>query len=111
MAANIILLDQLLERYGLPDDSPLSVLVVEMLPNITNIFEAVPGLGDQSVNAGLAQKLRIASLPETGAAAKQATQVSFSREFQPQADPLSDELGQHRILRTSPLTEVPFACD
>ena len=28
-----------------------------------------------------------------------------------QSDDSGDELGQHRILRTSPLTEVPFACD
>jgi hypothetical protein len=50
------------------------------------------------------------SLPESGAARERLDQLSLSRDFQPQADPLSDELGQHRILRTSPLTEVPFAC-
>jgi hypothetical protein len=24
--------------------------------------------------------------------------------------PVNEELGEHRILRTSPLTEVPFVC-
>lgn len=27
-----------------------------------------------------------------------------------QSKPLSDQLGEYRILRTSPLTEVPFVC-
>lgn len=101
---------QMLELYGLPDDSSLSVLVVEILPTITNIFEAVPGLGDPAVNNSLRQNIRSSSLPETGVAQQQLDHLNLSRDFQPEGDPLNDELGQHRILRTSPLTEVPFAC-
>jgi hypothetical protein len=101
---------QLLQLYGLPDDSALSVLVVEILPTIKNIFEQFPGLGDRAVNDRLRQNIQIASLPETGIARERLNQVNLTRDFQPDADPLSDELGQHRILRTSPLTEVPFAC-
>lgn len=102
--------EQLLALYGLPPDSPLSVLVVEILPTITNIFEAVPGLGNAAVNAGLRNNVQMATLPEAGAARQQLAQLNLSRDFQPEGDPLSNELGQHRILRTSPLTEVPFAC-
>ena len=101
---------QLLELYGLPDDSPLSVLVVEMLPTITNIFEAVPGLGDASVNGRLSQRIQIASLPKAHEARQQLASLNLASEFIPEPDPLSDELGQHRILRTSPLTEVPAIC-
>ena len=103
-------ISQLLELYGLPPDSPLSVLVVEMLPTITNIYEAVPGLGDAAVNGKLRQNLQMSGVPEPAAAGRQLDQISSLRNFQPQPDPLSDELGQHRILRTSPLTEVPFVC-
>ncbi len=101
---------QLLQLYGLPVDSPLSVLVVEILPAITNIFEHISGLEDAAVNERLRQDIQIASLPETGAARQRVNQLNLARDYQPAADPLSDELGQHRILRTSPLTEVPFTC-
>jgi hypothetical protein len=103
-------ISQLLQLYGLPDDSPLSVLVVEILPTIKNIFEHFPGLGNAATNERLRQHIQIDSLPETGVAREQGARLNFARDFQPEADPLSDELGQHRILRTSPLTEVPFAC-
>ena len=96
--------------YGLPDDSPLSVLVVEVLPTITNIFEHISGLGDRAVNDRLRQSMQMASLPDTGIALEQVRKAQTTRDYQPEAGPLSDELGQHRILRTSPLTEVPFAC-
>jgi hypothetical protein len=102
---------QMLELYGLPVDSPLSVLVVEILPTITNIYEAIPGLGDTTVNGKLRQNIQMTDLPDHGAARQQLDQINLRRDFQPSPDPLSDELGQHRILRTSPLTEVPFACD
>ncbi len=103
-------ISQLLQLYGLPDDSPLSVLVVEIQPTIKNIFEQFPGLGDFAANERLRQNLQLVTLPETKVALEQVSQLNLTRDFQPEADPLSDELGQHRILRTSPLTEVPFAC-
>ncbi len=101
---------QMLRLYGLPDDSPLSVLVVEILPNITNIFEQFPGLFKAATNNRLRQTFAMTSLPETKLALEQTNQLNLARDFQPEADPLGDELGQHRILRTSPLTEAPFAC-
>jgi hypothetical protein len=56
-------IEQMLAALGLPVDSPLSVLAVELLP--------------------------------------EAVQVS---------DPVGTDLGQVRILRTSPLTPVPLVC-
>ncbi len=101
---------QLLQIFGLPEDSALSVLVVEILPTITNIFEAVSGLGDAAKNAELRQNLQIRSAPTAGDALQQQKQMSRVSDYLPQSDPLGSELGNHRILRTSPLTEVPPAC-
>jgi hypothetical protein len=36
--------------------------------------------------------------------------TAFAAATAPQPSPLSDELGHHRLLRTSPLTEVPEVC-
>lgn len=101
---------QLLELYGLPLDSSLSVLVVEMLPNITNIYEHVSGLGKIGVNAATREQLQVADLPEQGAVQERTVQMTTAAMVQEPASPLSDRLGHHRILRTSPLTEVPFVC-
>lgn len=104
-------ISQLLELYGLPTDSPLSVLVVEILPTITNIFEAVPGLGDVGRYDSLRENLRLARNIELGEVRKFIAQRAQAEDMMArQASPLSDELGDHRILRTSPLTEVPFVC-
>ena len=82
----------LLNRYGLPEDSSLSVIVVEVFGNITNFFDYI-------------------NYPKE----------ILEKHFKDYADiikghklrnekALSDNLGQYRILRTSPLTEVPFIC-
>jgi len=62
------------------------------------------------VNDRMRQDIQIADLPDTGVALEQVKQIHATRDFIPEAGPLSDELGQHRILRTSPLTEVPEIC-
>jgi hypothetical protein len=74
----------LLANLGLPLGSSLSVLVVETLPQITNIFEHV-------------------SHEATALKTRQASDLRSP-------SPVSDELGHHRLLRTSPLTEVPPVC-
>lgn len=79
---------QWLALYGLPKNAPLSVLVVEILPTITNVYEHISALSKQAT----------------------AQQVTVAASAQQGPSPLSDALGQHRILRTSPLTEVPFVC-
>jgi hypothetical protein len=99
---------QLLRNLGLPLASPLSVLVVETLPHITKLREHISRL----------DKPRTVEAAESLVADVQA----FRRDIDASAallsravivespSPVSDELGQHRILRTSPLTEVPEIC-
>jgi hypothetical protein len=101
---------QLLQLYGLPSDLPLSVLVVEMLPTITNIYEHISGLENQPALNTLRDRLQMADLPGQGVIKEKMAQMSRALDNEPGPDPLSDELGQHRILRTSPLTETPSIC-
>ncbi|HEX8031886.1 MAG TPA: hypothetical protein VF491_25645, partial [Vicinamibacterales bacterium] len=91
--------EMLLTNLGLPPGSSLSVLVVETLPQIRNIYEHVSRLDDPQV-AGSSDTLA------QGAALKMARQATDVRT----PSPVSDELGHHRLLRTSPLTEVPPVC-
>ena len=88
----------------------MSVLVVEILPTITNIFEQFSALGEARVSGALRQKIQLQDLPEDKILQAQLKQNARIQEFSRGPDPLSDELGQHRILRTSPLTEAPFVC-
>ncbi len=81
----------LLSNYGLPEDSPLSVLVVEVFGNISSIFEFL-GFNDK----------------ELSHFGDYATIIKERRGKNSQA--LNEQLGNYRILRTSPLTEVPFIC-
>ena len=82
----------LLNRYGLPEDSSLSVIVVEVFGNITNIFDYLnfPLEVVEKVNKDVA--------------------VIIKNRKNESEKALSDKLGEYRILRTSPLTEVPFIC-
>jgi hypothetical protein len=98
----------LLGHLGLPVGSPLSVLVVETLPQITNIFDHIRRLDRPSVAAaalGLVAAEHAGVVREGPQAA-----TAFAVATAPQPSPLSDELGHHRLLRTSPLTEVPGVC-
>ena len=86
-----------LKMFGLPEDSPLSVLVVEVFGNITNMrehfnFPRAAGTVD-STNE------RIHSINDNA--------IDFGK---PRFDSLNNALGQFRILRTSPLTKTPFVC-
>ncbi|WP_276484001.1 hypothetical protein [Paraflavitalea pollutisoli] len=85
----------LLYQLGLPQDASLSVVVVEVFGNISSVFEQL-GMPMDQVEV-LMQKR-----PEVVNAIKQR------QAMQQQA--LSNQLGNYRILRTSPLTEVPFVC-
>lgn len=102
---------QWLLLLGLPEDSPLSVLVVEVFGNITNVYEHINKFNiPQAGAAGVTgfrpvSEVHNAAFTEmrnsnaTGAASAVATDI-----------PLSTSLGNFRILRTSPLTEIPFVC-
>ena len=103
---------QLLRQYGLPENSPLSVLCVEILPHITNIYDHVSSLHRESVRNGMRTMVGDSQLPaeadfKRGVALKAVAMQSVSFD---EARPLSDQLGQYRILRTSPLMKVPFVC-
>jgi hypothetical protein len=101
---------QLLAIYGLPQDSPLSIVVVETLPQITNINEHVSKidkLGTASVTAALiGQEVMM----KTGEKQEFAAALKAQKAATNRTSPVSDELGHHRVLRVSPLTQVPDIC-
>jgi hypothetical protein len=104
---------QLLSVYGLPKDASLSVVVVETLPQINNIFEHITELNQPQVAQTATNMVSDDQ--------KKTFYKEYDRRFQrssatlaasvPQKpSPVSDELGHHRILRTSRLTKVPDVC-
>ncbi len=105
-------INQLLSLYGLPPDSALSALCVEILPQITDIYEHVSHLGNSEVQSKLQARMPAAGFPTADAIETDLTVKSLSLDAVTfnEPRPLSDKLGEYRILRTSPLTEVPFVC-
>ncbi len=88
-----------LKTFGLPEDSPLSVLVVEVFGNITNAFDHFDFYGLVRASnevESMAYRAKDAGRPATNS--------------MDDIRPLSRSLGHFRILRTSPLTKVPFVC-
>ena len=103
-------IEQLLRNYGLPITSPLSVLVVEMLPTLTNIRDAVTKSRNVGVANSVSNALRGMNI-ELGRIVNTGTYVADAAVAVDEGpSPLGEELGEHRILRTSPLTEVPYVC-
>lgn len=90
---------QMLRALGLPGDSNLSVLCVEMMPTMSALTGRQDGAG-LAANDPAAQS----HAERSGAGATSAAAVNA------QVRPLSQGLGHFRILRTSPLTEVPEVC-
>jgi hypothetical protein len=103
-------IEQLMQLYGLPEDLPLSVLVVEILPTIKNIYEHISGLDKREVTDALREQVKMENLPGEGLIKQRLASLKDETSFRQGPSPLSDSLGNHRILRTSPLTEVPFVC-
>ncbi|MCI0524177.1 MAG: hypothetical protein L0Y75_02850 [Acidobacteria bacterium] len=103
-------ISQWLNIFGLPEDAPLSVLVVELLPQITSIFEHVSVLNKREENDNLRATTGLQDTPSAVIASEQIRMRQERKDAQQGPGPLSDELGHHRILRTSPLTEAPFVC-
>jgi hypothetical protein len=102
---------QLLENLGLPPGSPLSVLVVETLPQITKLSEHISRLDKPRIAAaagGLVSEDDRESFVKGVHVAAEHPRMSAA-PFRT-ASPVSDELGHHRLLRTSPLTQVPEIC-
>ncbi len=92
----------LLRMLGLPEDSPLSVICVELLPALN--VQAQPSTTGSTFGPGFDQAR------EHVASGRAVTPAAVSQAPQPAVRPLSDALGHYRILRTSPLTEVPAIC-
>jgi hypothetical protein len=139
---------QLLDVYGLPGDSPLSVLVVEFLPTITSYGDHIRPAGQEEMRdllgrlreeifrsqsnlISLAKLSSAAGVSTAGtladatgvtaasalgdaapsfASAVAAGQPDPASPYEQRPSPVSEALGHVRILRTSPLTEVPFVC-
>jgi len=99
---------QLLDLYCLPQVSPLSVVVIEILPQITNIYDHVSNLQKTTVlkaTENLVANDNKGTFREFVHAAGE-----FSARPTKRPSPVSDQLGHHRIMRVSPLTEVPEIC-
>lgn len=140
---------QLLDVYGLPGDSPLSVLVVEFLPTITSYDDHIRPAGQEEMRellgrvrqeifrsqsnlinltklsatvglatvtgatnaaSGVTATNALSDTAASGVRGVAAGQSDPASDYQQRPSPVSEALGQVRILRTSPLTEVPFIC-
>lgn len=103
-------IQQQLLLLGLPEDASLSVLVVEVFDNITNAEEMVTNqrLTDRNELAAYMSVNKDDVYQTASRIDETAAYVSQPTIKDKQA--LSDKLGEFRILRTSPLTEVPFVC-
>jgi hypothetical protein len=90
----------MLVDLGLPQDAPLSVLCVEMMPRVEGLSSRVEGG-------------RAFSQPDIINASFQVMSGTTKPDQPNVADgprPLSEALGHYRILRTSPLVAVPEVC-
>ena len=88
-----------LRSLGLPADSPLSVLCVEMMPTLGALR-----VGEPSNRAGSANLAGSYVADQAGFGDAAVTGEGD------ELHPLSDALGHYRILRTSPLIPVPAVC-
>jgi hypothetical protein len=109
-------IEEMLDMYGLPEESPLSVVVVEVFGNIRSFKEHVTNLQDSRVRENVIATARSSSVKDEKEQEMFARMVHTTGENREdvaatvQIRPLSSGLGHYRILRTSPLTEVPFVC-
>lgn len=99
-----------LKLYGLPVDSPLSVLAVEVFGTITNIQAHINNFQQLT---GTLEKKATSVYNNLATDLMRKSYASATNQILPPVKPempVSDNLGLYRILRTSPLTEVPFVC-
>jgi hypothetical protein len=111
-------ISKLLELYGLPDDSALSIVAVEVFGNIKSLREHITNLNQRRVRENMMQSEQVRSVKATEKDQQQFRTAVHDAAIINDEDlfadvkikPLSNGLGHYRILRTSPLTEVPFVC-
>jgi hypothetical protein len=101
---------RMLINFGLPKDSSLSVLVVEILPQITNVAEHISGLSKSSVAQAVEKFISIERLADFRKYTVETNSVKNEEVFIQETSPVSDALGNYRIMRVSPLTAVPPIC-
>jgi hypothetical protein len=99
---------KMLDLYGLPRDSSLSVLCVEVFGQITNAFEHMDKFNENK-NEFIDKTALVFNRTIAGEMIKNLDGVITPPPKAP-IDPLNSQLGLFRILRTSPLVEVPFIC-
>ncbi|MEX0884290.1 MAG: hypothetical protein WDZ72_12525, partial [Cyclobacteriaceae bacterium] len=106
-------ISQLLTTYGLPKNASLSVIVVETLPQINNIFEHMSGLEKpqvaQTASNLMSENQKVNFNQEFTKRNRAGDFSSFSAVPQ-KPSPVSDELGHHRIYRATKLTAVNEVC-
>ncbi len=100
--------DEMLRLYGLPINSSLSVICVEVFGQITNAFEHIDNFDDNK-EAIIEKTSQVFNYDIANGLKHTLKKVAHPPESGP-IDPLNSQLGLFRILRTSPLTEVPFIC-
>ena len=100
--------EKVLALMGLPIDSPLSVLCVEMMPKPETYLTIADELNASvaSANPNAAKAAMLQKSPGT----KLMDTADNPYVYDPGNSPLGKSLGQYRILRTSPLTKVPYVC-
>jgi hypothetical protein len=110
-------INNILELYGLPEDSALSVVVVEVFGNIKSLREHITNLNQRRVRENMMQSEQVRAVKNENdqqqfrSAVHDAAVTDDAEIFADvKIKPLSNGLGHYRILRTSPLTEVPFVC-
>lgn len=100
--------DEMLDLYGLPLNSSLSILCVEVFGQITNAFEHIDNF-ERNKNEYV-EKTAVVFNQEIATELRKNIIETQQPTIQKRIDPLKSQLGLYRILRTSPLTEVPFIC-
>ena len=99
----------MLELYGLPLDSSLSVLCVEVYGQITKINEHINNYSMKKRDSLLNEAAALFGSPIAQEMTHGIHRIG-ENSAQKTPDPLGANLGLFRILRTSPLTAVPFIC-
>lgn len=98
----------MLASLGLPRDSPLSVLCVEMMPTMAAVMPRAASDPNLNPNGFVAADVATQAYAERAGYGTSA--VVGSAKPDSAIHPLTDGLGHYRILRTSPLTEIPDIC-
>jgi hypothetical protein len=98
--------EEVLMLMGLPIDSPLSVLCVEMMPRPETYLTIADELNE---SVAYAKASAAKSVMSQNAGSKSAP-APDPFAYEAGGSPLGKSLGRYRILRTSPLTKVPYVC-